>query len=380
VRDSSGALDYAEISAAAVAALDPLNADEVCAQLPAMNRRGEVSALATALRQIMPTGIQVSGLTVVECLAAMRDIGMLLGSIKRHGVQPTAAVPEIEEILLALAGRTDLVPRDTLHHYTCWNPCGTRRRMYTGDPQETHLIDAVRTAMPWLSRAITACERVTVLEPGDPDCAAGLDELGGQLHAMVEAIDRVMAHVSPVFFARGLRPYFEEITVAGRSYLGPAAANMPIALIDLALWASDRGDGSYAAFHRDTIEYSPPHWRTLYRAWRHRPSLAHVITTRLAADSDIIDPTVHASGLALCRVLRVVTVFRAKHLTVARRAYREDLRLYPVGSGGGSVELLTRILHLTRTIAAQVDHSHPAGWHTPHSAASTTPGRASAWT
>ena len=248
MRDSSGALDYAEISAAAVAALDPLNADEVCAQLPAMNRRGEVSALATALRQIMPTGIQVSGLTVVECLAAMRDIGILLGSIKRHGVQPTAAVPEIEEILLALAGRTDLVPRDTLHHYTCWNPCGTRRRMYTGDPQETHLIDAVRTAMPWLSRAITACERVTVLEPGDPDCAAGHDELGGQLHAMVEAIDRVMAHVSPVFFARGLRPYFEEITVAGRSYLGPAAANMPIALIDLALWASDRGDGSYLAF------------------------------------------------------------------------------------------------------------------------------------
>ncbi|MBO0881383.1 MAG: DUF1864 family protein, partial [Mycobacterium sp.] len=150
MKDSFGALDYTGGSPAAmVAALDPLDADEVCAHLPAMNRRGEVSALATALRQIMPTAIQVAGFNALECLAAMRDIGMLLGSIKRHGVQPVAAVPEIEEVLLDLAMRTDLVPRDTLHHYTCWNPGGgTRRRMYTGDPQETHLIDAVRTAMP----------------------------------------------------------------------------------------------------------------------------------------------------------------------------------------------------------------------------------------
>jgi monodechloroaminopyrrolnitrin synthase len=358
VKDSFGALDYAAgIPAAAVAALSPLNADEVCARLPAMNWHGEVSELATALRRIMPNLIEVSDFTAVECLAAMRDIGMFLGSIKRHGVQPVAAVPEIEDILLALAARTDLVPRDTLHHYTCWNPGGTRRRMFTGDHQETHLIDAVRTAMPRLSRAITACERVTVLEPGDPDCAAGLDELAGQLQAMVDAIDWVMAHVSPVFFARGLRPYFEEITVAERSYLGPAAANMPIALIDLALWASDHGDESYTAFHHDTIDYSPPHWRALYRAWRHRPSLAHTITTRLAADPDTTDPTVHASGLALCRVLRVLTMFRGKHLTMARRAYHENIRLYPVGSAGGSVELLTCILRLTRTIAAQVDHS-----------------------
>jgi monodechloroaminopyrrolnitrin synthase len=369
--DSLGALDYAAgFPAAAVTVLDPLNADEVCAQLPVMNRRGEVPELAAALRWIMPTDIEVSAFTAMECLAAMRDIGMFLGSIKRHGVQPLDAVPEIEETLLTLARRTGLVPRDTLHHYTCWNPHGVRRRMYTGDPQETHLIGAVGTAMPRLSRAITACERVMVLEPGDPDCAARLDEVAGQLHAMVDAIDRVMAHVTPAFFARGLRPYFEEITVAGRSYLGPAAANMPIALIDLALWASDHGDDSYTAFHRDTVDYSPPHWRRLYRVWSHRPSLAHTIATSLAADPDTTDPTVHASGVALCGVLRVLTVFRGKHLRIARRAYHEEVRLYPVGSGGGSVELLARILELTRTIGTQVDHRHPAQFHTSGSAAS----------
>ena len=378
MRDSFGTLDYAAgIPAAAVAALDPLNADEIGARLPAMNQRGEVSELAAALGQIMPTSIQVTEFTSMQCLAAMRDIGMLLSSIKRHGVQPVAAVPEIEEILLALGRRTDLVPRDTLHHYACWNPRGTRRRMFTGDPQETDLIDAVSTAMPRLSRAITTCESVTVLEPDHPDCAAQLDELARQLHAMVDAIDCVMARVSPAFFARGLRPYFEDITVAGRSYLGPAAANMPITLIDLALWASDHPDDSYTTFHRDTIEYSPPHWRKLYRVWHQRPSLAHSITTRLAAELDTIEPTVFASAGALCRVLRVLTVFRGKHIAIARRAYREEIRLYPVGSGGGSVELLARILYLTRTIATHVDHSNPHGCTTPHSSAPTTPRRAS---
>lgn len=369
--DSLGALDYAAgIPAATVAALDPLHADEDCARLPAMNRRGDVTELAVVLRRIVPTNIQVAGFTTLDCLAAMRDIGMLLGSIKRHGVEPVAAVPEIEGVLLALGGRTDLVPRDTVHHYTCWNPRGTRRRMFTGDPQETHLIDAVRTAMPQLSRAITTCELVTILEPADPDCAARLDELAKQLHAMVDAIDRVMVEVCPMFFARSLRPYFEAISMAGSSYLGPAAANMPIALIDLALWASDHGDDSYAAFHCDTIDYSPPHWRALYRAWRNQPSLAHTITTELAADPDTTGPAVHASGLALCRALRELTVFRGKHLRVARRAYSEDIRLYSLGSGGGSIELLARILQLTRTIAAQVDHRRPAQFHTLTPAAS----------
>jgi monodechloroaminopyrrolnitrin synthase len=381
VRGSLGTLDYAAgVPAAAVAKLDPLNADQVCAGLPAMNRRGEVSELAAALRRIMPTNFQVSEFTPVECLAAMRDIGMLLCSIKRHGVQPVPTVPEIEPILLALASRTNLVPRDTLQHYTCWNPRGTRRRTFTGDPQETHLIGAVCTAMPRLSRAITTCERVIILEPGDPECAVRLDEIAWQLRVMVDAIDRVMAHVSPTFFARGLRPFFEEVTVAGRSYLGPAAATMPIALVDLALWASDHGDGPYTAFHRGAIDYSPPHWRKLYRVWLERPSLAHTITTKLATDPGATDSTVHASGLALCRVLRVLTVFRGKHLTIARRAYHEDLRLYPVGSGGGNVELLTHILDLTRTVSAQVNHGRPASLPTARCSASADARRGSVWT
>ncbi|KFU75803.1 hypothetical protein BB31_39575 [Amycolatopsis lurida NRRL 2430] len=344
----------------AVAELDPLHADAVCARLPAMNERADLPAVCSALRTIIPTLDQIAAFNPLECLAAMRDIGILLGSVRRHGAQPVFAVPEIEPVLLELASRTDLVPRDTVHHYTCWNPRGVRQRMYTGDPQETHLIDSVRNAMPRLGAAVTICARLVRLDPAAPVFAESLDILADHLHGMVTSISDVMAHVSPVYFARGLRPYFDAITVAGADYLGPAAANMPLALIDVALWASDRGDESYDCFHRESIAYSLPPWRRLYAAWQYGPSLAQVISAAIARDGND-DGQPQAAAEALCRALRVLIMFRGKHVTIARRAYEEEVGLYQEGSGGGTVELLARILRLTRDIAAEVGVRHSQG-------------------
>ncbi|MGW4132323.1 monodechloroaminopyrrolnitrin synthase PrnB family protein [Amycolatopsis japonica] len=343
----------------AVAALDPLHADAVCARLPAMNERADLSAVCSSLRTIIPTTEQIAAFDPLECLAAMRDIGILLGSVKRHGAEPVLAVPELEPALLELGARTDLVPRDTVHHYTCWNPRGIRQRMYTGDPQETHLIDSVRNAMPRLGAAVTICARLMRLDPADPAFAESMNVVADHLQAMVTSISDVVAQVSPVYFARGLRPYFEAITVAGTEYLGPAAANMPLALVDVALWASDHGHESYDCFHRESISYSLPPWRRLYADWQHGPSLAKVISAAIA-DDDQGPP--RAAAEALCRALRVLIVFRGKHVTIARRAYEEEVGLYREGSGGGTVELLARILRLTRDIAAAVGvhHQRPA--------------------
>src|SRR5205807_6792119 len=94
-----------------------------------------------------------------------------------------------------------------------------------------------------------------------------------------------------------------------------------------------------------------PRWRDLYSAWRRRPSLV----TRLASAygesrgaAGAPSPALRAGAEALARMLRVIVVFRGRHLGVARQAYQADLRLYPVGSGGGSVDLLGQILDLTR--------------------------------
>jgi hypothetical protein len=238
-----------------------------------------------------------------------------------------------------------MVPRDTVHHYTTWNPVGHRRRSYTGDRQEYRLQDSVRMVMPELHEALAVCAALSDSAPDRPECAALLDELDGHLATMVQSIDMVAREVDPTFFARTLRPYFDEIAVGRRSFLGPAAAQVPLWLVDQLLWASDRADGTYAEFTADSVQYSLPRWRAYHHRWRRRPSLV----SRIAVAAGCGDsPDLRRSAEALVRVLRTIMVFRGRHLGVARQAYRAQVRLFPTGSGGGTVELLQVILDLVR--------------------------------
>jgi hypothetical protein len=61
-----------------------------------------------------------------------------------------------------------------------------------------------------------------------------------------------------------------------------------------------------------------------------------------------------ASVEAVCSLLRVLTTFRGRHLVLARREYAPEVRLYAAGSGGGTVELLAKVLALTRLCAASM--------------------------
>ena len=334
-----------------VRGLDPLAADETCFALRAMNARSDVRAIIAALRELLPDREALVGYTMEECIAAMRDIGIFLGSIKRHGVEPSAVAPEIIPLLHRLGERTDMIPRDTVHHYCTWNPTDQRQRMYTGDEQEGYLQDSVRMVVPHLRASLELCHLLADFEPHDLKFAVLVDALNNELGSMVEAIDLVVEKVSPVFFARILRPYFEEIDLAGRSYLGPAAAQVPLWLIDEAVWASDRSEPDYQEFLRESVPYSLPRWRELHGYWVHAPSMVTRVIQAYRNDLNETGrsaPSIRASAVALARMLRTVIVFRGRHLGIARQAYQADLRLYPVGSGGASVDLLRQIIDLTR--------------------------------
>ncbi|MFI8827895.1 monodechloroaminopyrrolnitrin synthase PrnB family protein [Streptomyces sp. NPDC053431] len=328
---------------------DPLGADAVLAALPAMNAEADTAALTVALRALVPDVDRAAEWSVVAALAAMRDLGILLGSLKRHGVQPVAAVPEVLPVLELLGRRTDMVPRDTVHHYTTWNPPGPRRRTYTGHAMEAHLQEAVRMAFPGLVAALDACARVARLEPYDPGFALALDRTAHHVQAVVDAIDLTVAHVTPEYFARTLRPYFEEIDVDGRSYLGPAASQVPLWLVDLTLWQCDRSDPAYDLFLADSLPYALPSWRAFHA--RHRGGVSAVSKVSAAISwegADRLPPELAASARSLARVLRILKSFRARHFTLARKSYGEELRRYEEGSGGAPVALLRTILDLTR--------------------------------
>jgi hypothetical protein len=58
----------------------------------------------------------------------------------------------------------------------------------------------------------------------------------------------------------------------------------------------------------------------------------------------------------LARALQTLVTFRGRHLALARQAYRAEVRLYPRGSGGGSLDLLREIVDLTRQSATSLRH------------------------
>ena len=124
----------------------------------------------------------------------MRDLGIVLGSLKRHGQEPLEAIPELTPLLLDLGKQADLVPRDTVQHYTSWNPADDRRRTYTGDQQEAWLQDAVRRVFPGLSASLAITETLVLLDPRDARFAPTAAQLTGTVQPMLETIDSVTAH------------------------------------------------------------------------------------------------------------------------------------------------------------------------------------------
>lgn len=135
-----------------VAALDPLKADTTMKRIGALNSQQDTQTLAQLLRQFCASA-RISSRTFHETCAITRDIGILLGSLRRHNIEPSTQVPEVIEVLLAARAATELPPRDALYHYTLWNPEGARLRTYTDHPQEPHLIASIRQAYPGMREA-----------------------------------------------------------------------------------------------------------------------------------------------------------------------------------------------------------------------------------
>ena len=331
-----------------VSPLDPLRIDGRLTAITAMNASADVNALVRLLRDLVPTADFVAGLSLQGCLAVMRDTGLLLGSIKRHGVEPVRAVPELEAPLLDVGSRTGMIPRDTILHYAAWNPTGPRERTYTGNGMERSMISSLRMSLPSLTAAIGKCSCLSRLDVADPEFAATADDLAMSVGSLEDAIGIVLADVTPAFFAQVLRPYFEPVRVGGTDHLGPAAAHIPLYLIDLALWANDHGEDSYRGFWRESARYGLPQWQALAEQWSGGPSIIERVTSALMLTRDgPASPNLHAGATALCRALRALMVFRGRHLGLARRAYDLDIRLFPLGSGGGSIRLLKEITSLT---------------------------------
>ncbi len=348
-----------------IAVLDPLQADKWMRQVPLFNQTQDIIELVLLMVDLMPSMEQASGFDSYQANAAMRDIGFFLGSLKRHHVEPVNVIPQLEEKLNLLASKTNLPPRDTLLHYTVWNPIGLRRRTYTGTQDEKHLIESVVIAMDPLVQSIYLLQQLHQTSLQSAEFSAICKKIYVLFEKVIEGIVLARRQVSPAYFANELRFYFDPITLNEREYLGPGAVEMPMFVFDHLLWSSDCLDAEYQVFKETYVPYIHPNIRLVYRQFSNTDSL--VTKACQLATSSGFHPIVVDSLKALASCCRLLKSFRMPHKKVAEEAYAHTKQPKLVeqeaapsqqrshGSGGYSTDILSHILSLTNDKISLLD-------------------------
>lgn len=330
-----------------VAALDPLGAWSVLQHLPALNRRADVEGLTALLVQLCPPPTRAASWDRFEAAAAMRDLGLVLGSIRRFDRQPVEEAPAVEQTLLILGARCDLPPRDTLLHYTRWNPV-SRLRTYTGLDAEARLIESIKLAVPSLERAIARLEVLYEIPVASVEFARRCEEIVADIAAVRDGLIYAYRFVSPKVFVDEIRPFFEPIEVGGQRYLGPGAVSMPLFLFDHILWGTWVEVPWYVAFKEGYLPYILPHLRQTYLRYCGRDALLDRVEKAMRISAHRHSVQARRNLEALDEIFRYLVRFRAPHLKLARGAYERPSSSFDRGSGGYAPATVAAMLELTQ--------------------------------
>jgi monodechloroaminopyrrolnitrin synthase len=325
--------------------LDPLHFDQKIKVLHTLNEKRMTREIVQLMYDLLPLPDALEQFTYEESIAAMRDLGIFIGILKRHGIEPVEVVPELEYVLLVLMVKSNLPPRDTLLHYTSWNPTDERIRTYTGSKDERSLIESVKIAMPDLLEAIVEMEKLHAVHATHPIFPMMCQNIQEKISAMVQGIVHAKRNVSPAVFANELRFYYDPIKVDyGKDYIGPGAVEMPMFVFDHLLWSCDTNDETYASFKEGYLLYNLGFINDIYWNFKGKPSLLTTVVENLKnAPSQSLMRSAHQ----LQQLGNILKSFRMPHKKLAENAYAhsaEHNRNH--GSGGYSTNILDHIIKL----------------------------------
>lgn len=328
-----------------ICALDPLGFDQYLTDIPQYNNVGDTGELVRLLYKIIPHPDKLENYNYLEAAAVMRDLGIIMGSLKRFDIEPVEVVPELDYILAELAETSGMPPRDTLLHYTFWNPQGSRLRTYTGTSDEKELIQSVRMAMPTLEKAIFKLQTLQQISPLDSEYKTICIKARENFEDMIKGILHARSHVSPVFFAKELRLYFDPIQLYGKIFLGPGAVEMPVFVFDHILWSNDTQSEDYIKFKETYLPYTIPSIREVYEDTSAHPNLITQMIEQL--NCYYSDETLQLNSLELYKLCQTLKKFRMPHKQVADRVYQaQEGKKREVGSGGYTTDVLQQIIEL----------------------------------
>lgn len=329
-----------------VATMDPLEVDELMSTIPALNAARDVAKITSYL-SIMCKNADLHRRTYYEILAIVRDIGLLAGSLRRHGQEPGALVPDLESVFLEAGSLTDLVPRDTLMHYTTWNPLGERSRRYTGHAQEPHLIQSIKMSFPAIRDATRHLFEMRDFPLQEKRTLHIVYQISFCLRRFLVGLHHAIRNVQAEVFIQEFRPFFEPFSIGSRQFRGPGAVTMPLHIFDFLLWGTSELDDRYQQFTLDYLPYNTAEIRQYYLRSRRTPSLLDRIEEGISTVHELGHWQELLSPLAVC--MKRVRGFREAHLRYAIHAYHGSAHHdFRSGSGGHTTGDLQWLSELTR--------------------------------
>ncbi|WP_109829885.1 monodechloroaminopyrrolnitrin synthase PrnB family protein [Reichenbachiella versicolor] len=322
--------------------LDPLGLDHDLGLIRDYNKEGRTEQLVSLLFSKLPLPEALNSYDYYTALAAMRDIGILLGSIKKAGVEPLSVIPELEYVLHELSRITELPARETLMHYTIWNPDGERMRTYTHYKDERSLIQSVKNAFP----ALDSCIDLLLQLHHTPFESSKFEEICDQttrkFKYVVEAIVLAYREVSPEIFAKELRFYFDPIKVGEEELIGPGAVEMPMFVFDHLLWSSMVLDEEYVKFKKTYLKFNMGFMQEIYDKYDGWDSLLDKMVIKLSREGS--NDQVLRSAKSLMKLCNSQKSFRKPHKKLADKSYEhQDETGKDKGSGGYSTDILSYI-------------------------------------
>lgn len=237
---------------AQVAGMDPLGANEFFSKdFSRLSEQGECGQIVAWVLLVLQ-GLRLPS-DSLSAQAITRDLGMIAAALTRW----QEAIPaQLELALLALARVTGEVPADTVFSYGPRNPKLNRRR-FTTLREEELFIQAFAQGMEQLYLAVAAVDAVATGECDVDRQRILLEKATRSFQAMTRAIVEVKKNISPECFTHQLRPFFEPKTIGGVKYFAPGGAQMPVILLDQALWGAGHTNPELQIYWADNLQYLP---------------------------------------------------------------------------------------------------------------------------
>ncbi|MFE9500612.1 monodechloroaminopyrrolnitrin synthase PrnB family protein [Streptomyces collinus] len=343
-----------EIPREDISGRDPFGLDGFFFKFPRLNSGGDVGSILQAARGLDLSNYKIANSDFSGNLAAMRDLGMIVCSLQRHGIRDLDLIPGLTGVLLDISNATCMVPRETVIHYSWWNPEGVRQRTFTESPQERSLISATATSLPLVEAAARKVADLMEVEPADPEYSLLCNLAITNLEDVAQCVRTPGSGLDASHFSTDLRPYFEPVNIGGKCYNSAAAAQIPLYLIDQAIWGADIGGPVLGHFREDLTLYGLPSWRRAFHDLSRGPSLVSRMILCLQGDSMQEVHNIRASAASLLSVIRTLVKFRSRHRRLVRSAYTQGTGLYSEGSAGATAALIDQILFATRECADMV--------------------------